>query len=633
MLRKLSIVLLLLMVPAMAWGFCSSEPTVHEVINDATLHARMAANGYKYTFTRDKIWDLDGRVFVQGPYDKNGNPAMPETLIVEPGTIIKGGLPAENPSGEVSALFICRGGYAEMIGTQSCPIVMTMYSDNVEDPDDVLLPSRANWGGLVVLGAAICCTPTCDSWFQIEGVDPLDEPVRTRYGGGDDDAATNPLPYYPAPVDDDNSGIYEYISIRHGGFEIGDGNEINGMTFGAVGSGTTVDHIEVYMNLDDGYEFFGGSVHCKYMVAAYVGDDSFDYDECFHGEGQFWFAVHEQDAGNRTGEWDGNHCGEENSFSEPMIYNMTGIGPGDSYAGVDVTLKIRDNAGGHVNNAVFIDYPLEGIDLEELSSPTPIKDPGNCDGVSPWDTEYRARCGALTLKSTMWWNVGPAIYRAVQTPTNSSNYPGGAALDAYQLAPEADPVGACFGGDLHWTAYYLFNQFVGGCANPTPWTNNQIADPLMNSQVGTYGVNTHALNLDPRLKANSPALASNGAVVETPPSDGFFEPVDYLGAFGPTTTPLWTDCWTILSCAEYTPAAATCFFGVCGDANSDGTTNITDAVVVIQWIFAGGKSPCPVIAADCNCDQVVNITDAVYVIQWIFAGGLAPCADCPLSSL
>ncbi|MFH2054564.1 MAG: hypothetical protein ABIJ61_01285 [bacterium] len=624
MLRKLTIVCLLLMVPAIAWGYCGDqEPATVEVINDATLHARMAANGYEYTFTADKVWHLDGRVFVQGPYDQFGNPTTPEKLYVEPGTIIKGGLPGENPSGEVSALIICRGGYAEMIGTKSCPIIMTQLADDVYDPDDIVLPSRATWGGLIVLGAAVCCTPTCDTWFQVEGIDPLIEPVRTRYGAGDDDAVENPLPYYPESLDDDNSGIYRYISIRHGGYELGDANEINGMTMGAVGSGTTIDHIEVFMNLDDGYEWFGGSVCCRYLVSAYNNDDYFDYDECYHGTGQFWFAVHEEDAGNRTGEWDGNHCGEEFDFAEPHLANITAIGPGDTFTGTDVALKIRDNAGSHVYNSIFVDYALNGIDLEEFQSPNPLKDPGLCDGVGPFDTEYRTRCGALTIQSTMWWNIGPSAVRP-NPLTSTAVYPG----HAYVIASESDPVGACYAGDNHWTAYYMFDQFAGGCANPTPWTANTVQNPLLVSQVGTYGLDSHALNLDPRLQAASPALAANGAVIAALPADGCFEQVDYLGAFGPQDSELWTDCWTFLSCGEYTPPPpADCY--VCGDPNGDAVANITDAVFLIQYIFNFGPAPCPLIAGDSNCDAVANITDAVYLVQYIFAGGPAPCADCP----
>lgn len=68
---------------------------------------------------------------------------------------------------------------------------------------------------------------------------------------------------------------------------------------------------------------------------------------------------------------------------------------------------------------------------------------------------------------------------------------------------------------------------------------------------------------------------------------------------------------------------------VCGDADGSGTVNITDAVFLITFIFAGGPAPGPYLAGDANCDQTVNVTDAVYIINYIFGGGPAPCANCP----
>lgn len=617
MLRKLTIVFLLLMVPAIAWGYCSEEPTEVEVIDDAGLRALMAANGYKYTFTADKVWRLDGRVFVQGPYDVNGDPAMPETLYVEPGTIIKGGRDIDNPSGQPSALIICRGGYAEMVGTAACPIIMTHVNDDVNTPETEE-DGYALWGGLIILGASAVCGPDGDSWYFIEGIDPLEEPVRTRYGAGDDDAPENPLPDYPVVEEDHNSGIYQYISIRHGGFRLGDANEINGMTMGGLGYGTTIDHIEVFQNEDDGYEWFGGTVCCKYLVSAYQGDDFFDYDECFRGELQFLLAVHDDDDGDRTFETDGNHNDEEFNFSEPNVFNFTLLGPGELHPGTEVAFKWKESVGGHYNNGVVHNY-LAVAAIDELGGT--VEDPGAC--AAPFDSEFRVCMGQLTLASTMMWNIGIALPNTVTPP-----YPG----SAYTAFGQTSTVGACFNGDVNWAAFYAFDQFTG-CAAANAWTNNAIDDPLLTSVVGTYSDDQGAQTLDPRPTAGSPLLAGNGAVIVAPPATNpsgaptCIEATAYWGAFAPGV-PLWTDCWTYLSCGEFTPAPeAACY--ACGDANGDDIVNITDAVYLIQFIFNSGPTPCPYIAADSNCDEIVNITDAVYLIQYIFNGGPAPCADCP----
>ena len=151
--------------------------------------------------------------------------------------------------------------------------------------NDLSYNDRGLWGGVIILGyAQIGNAETA----AIEGI-PTEDP-RGTYGGNNDA---------------DNSGYMHYCSIRHGGAEIGAGNEINGLTLGGVGSGTNFEHIEVYANLDDGIEFFGGSPNCKWMAMAFCGDDSYDWDQGFRGKGQFWFAVQDAASGDCGGEWDG----------------------------------------------------------------------------------------------------------------------------------------------------------------------------------------------------------------------------------------------------------------------------------------------------------------------------------------
>lgn len=213
------------------------------------------------TLDSNHVWILKDGVFVDSG----------AVLNIEPGTIIKG----EGGTGEDSKyLCVARGGQIFANGTEDKPIIFTGSTDNVDDPYDIAYGTNGLWGGVIILGRSFCNTPT--GVEQIEGI-PTTEP-RGEYGGG------------LAPDSLDNSGVFRYVSIRHGGTEIGAANEINGLTMGAVGAGTVIEYIEVYNNYDDGFEWFGGTVNTKYLVSAFNGDDAFDYDEGFRGYHQFWFV-------------------------------------------------------------------------------------------------------------------------------------------------------------------------------------------------------------------------------------------------------------------------------------------------------------------------------------------------------
>ena len=228
--------------------FDNSKPT--KIITDAMISGTV-------NFSKDTIYVLNGLVFV----------ASNETLNIEAGTVIKG---KPGAGASASALVVAKGGTINANGTAADPIIMTYESDNGTPQ---LSNVKGQWGGLIILGnAGLNSSPGST---QIEGI-PTNEP-RGIYGGSNDS---------------DNSGIIRYVSIRHGGTDIGAGNEINGLTLGGVGSGTTIEYIEVVANKDDGVEFFGGTANTKYLITAYCGDDSFDYDEGFRGKGQFWVTVH-----------------------------------------------------------------------------------------------------------------------------------------------------------------------------------------------------------------------------------------------------------------------------------------------------------------------------------------------------
>lgn len=174
-----------------------------------------------------------------------------------------------------------------------------------------------------------------------------------------------PLVTFGGTADADNSGVIKYVSIRHGGAKLGTANEINGLTLGGVGSGTTLSYIEVYANQDDGYEFFGGTVNADHLVAACCGDDSFDFDQGFRGNLQFLFTVQVVDGDapdDPAIEWDGATSPlTATPISSVTVSNLTAIGLGES--GNNAPINPRDNVTVKLYNSAFVNY-ARGIEIE-----------------------------------------------------------------------------------------------------------------------------------------------------------------------------------------------------------------------------------------------------------------------------
>lgn len=441
-------------------GSCEYEnanATVYEDLGNGVTRVEDKGEGTgTMTWTKDKVWLLDGFVFVNSG----------QTLTIEAGTVIKG---KEGQGSDASALIVARGGMIMANGTASEPIIMTYENDDVNSTTDVPAGTRGKWGGLLVLGKAR--TNTVPAEKSIEGI-PTTE-VRGMYGGTDDA---------------DNSGVIRYVSVRHGGTDIGAGNEINGVTFGAVGSSTVVEHVEVAFNADDAFEWFGGTVNCKWLVAAYTGDDCFDYDEGWRGLGQFWFAIQDAAEGDRGGEHDGGTDPETGTpYAHPIIYNVTYVGQG--VAGGKRLLTLRDNAAGEYHNSIFAEWG-KGVDVELLAS-----------GEDSYD---RYQAGELKVENNIFWNVNNNIGTELITVTTGS---GTSSLDSSNAAASL-------------AAYFAT-------------AGNQVLDPGFTISYANDGL----LDVTP---SNSTVLS--GA---TAPSGSFYSPVSYYGAFDGTTN--WASGWTLMS--------------------------------------------------------------------------------------
>ena len=277
--------------------------------------------------TTDEIWkanniyELAGKVIVD-----NGT-----TLTIEAGTIIKG---RTGTGSLASALVIARGSKIMATGTASSPIIFTSTLDNIKVGEktgtNLDETDNSKWGGLIVLGKANISAKVGDIEAQIEGI-PADE-TYGKYGG---------------TINTDNSGTLTYVSIRHGGALIGEGNEINGLTLGGVGSGTSIDYVEVVANLDDGIECFGGTVDINHALVAYQGDDAFDIDQNYSGTFSNSMVVYDN-TGDEFLEIDGpeNSTYASGKFT---ITNCTFISKTS-----DGTVDLKSKAQGTVKDSKFV---------------------------------------------------------------------------------------------------------------------------------------------------------------------------------------------------------------------------------------------------------------------------------------
>ena len=303
---------------------------------DSTLEGNITENK---TLDASKIWLIKGRVSVI-----DGT-----TLTIPAGTIIKA---ASGTGADASTLIVARGGKMIANGTADNPIIMTAAADNIEVggtyPESgpaLNVDTRGLWGGLLILGKAPCSFKSDVTELQIEGIPTSD--TNGLYGGS---------------VADDNSGSFQYISIRHGGAEIGEGNEINGLTLGGVGSGTTINQIEVVGNVDDGIEFFGGTVKATNLLVWGQGDDAIDIDQGYAGtiDGALVVLTAASDHGF---EIDGPEGSAPGRFT---LKNATVIGATDDCdaEGVDGEMAdFRKGATGDILNILFKDF-AGGKDVE-----------------------------------------------------------------------------------------------------------------------------------------------------------------------------------------------------------------------------------------------------------------------------
>ncbi|MCB9169608.1 MAG: hypothetical protein H6594_04560 [Flavobacteriales bacterium] len=441
------------------------------------------------------LYIMDTRVYVNDGQD----------LYIEPGTVIK----ANSNPGAAYSLIVSRGGQIWANGSESCPIILTAAADPLDGSYDVT--NRGQWGGLLVLGRAYNNVRNNDA--NSGSVAPTGTDGVGLIEGlllGDD------RNYYGMPVgqeiNDDNSGILRYVSVRYGGESIGQDNEINAFSFGSVGSGTTIDHIEAISNKDDGAEFFGGKARVKYFVSMHNDDDYCDWDEGFDGRIQFVYGLQGPD--NTVGNTQGDNGFEMDSDdaptnfadggarSTPVIYNATIIARNLN----DVGLEAKERTQGSIFNSIFARFD-KGLNL--------------------------------TADCYTFWNAGTFNVKncTFQECTTPLAVPGG--------ATPADN-----------TKFFTTdgNLSVGA---------NALID-------ATYTMTQPGNVLTDRVNPVPPAGTATTTL--TPPVDGFFCGAKYRGAFEPGAKP-WTQNWTL---AAQLGTDVSAVAGCTGDLNGDGQVNVND---------------------------------------------------------
>jgi hypothetical protein len=286
------------------WTNWDPQNTFYAAPN-VTVTGVIAANT---TWTKNNVYLIQGPVYVDSLV----------TLTIEAGTVIRG-----DATFVISSLIVQRGATLIANGTPCNPIVFTSSKA-------VGARIAGDWGGITLLGRGLT---NQGANVNIEGIGAT-EP-RARYGG------TNNA---------DNSGSLKYVRIEYAGYALTPGNELNSLTFGGVGSGTTIDYIQTSFGNDDSYEWFGGAVNCKHLVAYRGLDDDFDTDFGYSGLVQFGLAIKDPAVSDVTATSTSEGFeSDNNNFNSPVFggtpitsasfYNITQIG----------AYRCGTNAGGITN--------------------------------------------------------------------------------------------------------------------------------------------------------------------------------------------------------------------------------------------------------------------------------------------
>ena len=458
---------------------------------------------------------LEGPTFVQND----------ATITIGEGAIVRGQPDSADANTEPGMLVITREGKIFAEGTQSNPIIFTTaeaaeggrYSGSGAFLD--ALPKTApiavsvnRWGALCLLGKAPINTGVVDTAIPGEAyIEGITEDSRSVYGGFDAN---------------DNSGVLKYVSIRYSGDVIVDGQEIQGLTLGGVGFGTTLEYIEVFGSGDDGIEIFGGTASVKNLVLYGYDDDGFDGDHGWNGFAQYVLVLNSPDVsadhaieldGDDTGDFepDGPGTGDEDNmtpdgrpFASAHLTNFTVIG---AAATDDQAVRFRRGFGGSFTNSLIANFPsVAGLRIDNSGGVFNAGTDGPVAfGFPSVKCQDRVIAGTFNLQGLTFYNVnGDTVAGVAKSAFEEgvlNNATGNSIANQVGVNPQFGKEGRNQNGGI------AASDITNGTFNPVPVRNT----------------------------------ATEGAVDA---GGNFFDEVDYRGAFEPTSNiELWTTGWTALN--------------------------------------------------------------------------------------
>ncbi|MBO6506166.1 MAG: hypothetical protein JJ850_06130 [Kordiimonadaceae bacterium] len=393
------------------------------------------------TLTAGNIYQLSGQVVIGSDTGADGTAAdgASATLTIEPGAVIYGATASD-------VLVIARGSAIEANGSASDPIVFTSaldldLSDELGISDQgthsgALLdePFTSEWGGIVVNGAASINTCNGDGTCEAQG-----EGDSGLYGGDDDT---------------DSSGTMRYIQVKYAGNPITADDELNGIAFQGVGSGTTLEFIQVHNGADDGIEFFGGTAQAKYVVITGADDDSLDWTQGWRGKAQHVIIIQNpaQPASDQGIEAD--NFGDGNDFlprAQPQLSNFTIVGSFSRGGESDVGMLLREGTGANIWNSVVSDMGDACLDIDDTATFTAA------------GSSATSLTGTLTIESTL---LGTDCAEVFQSDDNVFD------LEAFFTNQANNVVGATS----------LSNRFINGSAeNAVVATDPSAVDAFFDS--------------------------------------------------------------------------------------------------------------------------------------------------------